>query len=221
MLLPTGLYAGPPFGWAGAFCFPSSVFSSFCHPELVEGFVGLGIWYAMPGILYSFKRLFYLFAWSKGSKTERWGSGTLVLPTLVFHILFSWQKSMQKLKTKRCFCARAFKLARRLVCLSFFILLFFLLFVILSLSKDLFAWSFPSCYGGVPKGRGGQFLYTNSLNLYGRLVHHYGRVLQAYGWLLHDYGRVLHASGWLLHLYGRTPHHYGWLSHGYGWFLHA
>ncbi len=40
---------------------------------------------------------------------------------------------------------------------------------------------FPSCYGGVPKGRGGQLLTTNSLNLYGRLVHHSGWVLQAYG----------------------------------------
>jgi len=38
MLLPTGLYAGPPFCRARAISFSSS----FCHPELVEGFVGLG-----------------------------------------------------------------------------------------------------------------------------------------------------------------------------------
>jgi hypothetical protein len=38
---------------------------------------------------------------------------------------------------------------------------------------------FPSYYGGVPEGRGGQFFSTIFLNLYGRLVHHYGWMLQA------------------------------------------
>jgi hypothetical protein len=38
MLLPTGLYLGPPFGRAVAFLF----LFFFCHPELVEGSVWLG-----------------------------------------------------------------------------------------------------------------------------------------------------------------------------------
>jgi hypothetical protein len=44
-----------------------------------------------------------------------------------------------KLKTKRCFCALAFTLARRLVGPGLFL-------------------SFPSYLGGVPEGRGGKFI---------------------------------------------------------------